>query len=300
MTTTEFDTEALAAKAIAALPKTVQLTYIDYRESFSDKNCAAIVGGDKDNVFDDGWDFSEGESHSLDMYLNDALPDSEERQALRDSDDYDTFREACYDRDDSTPYADVLRNTGSKLVRFYIRNRKGERLAIHGETWNWEDKQVERCAKWIASVCKLDYALNRDNLRELVQNATSGGVLCIIAYVEMRDIDKWVEHCLYGDERGRVELTFTNPHLLAHDSWNGSGHDVKVEGQIKIDFGRGALDPTHGVMALDAKDVGTGYSWDETAGPYKPAYKCDPAVRLYRASKGRKPDVPAPEAWPGR
>jgi hypothetical protein len=295
---TEHDTAALLAKAIAALPAKVDLIYIDYREEFSDQNCAAIIGGKKDDVFD-GWDFSENEDFAIDYLLEQALPDDDEREAVKDSDDYSEFRYACQERDESTPYRDVLRNTGRKLVRFYIRTRKGERIAMEGDSWRWDAERVEAEAKRLAKVTKLDYAANRDNFHELVVEASYGGVLCIIAYVEMRDVDTWVEHCL-SDERGRVKLTFTNPHLLLHDAWNGSGHDVQVNGDITIQFGKGALDTTHGVMALDAKNVGTGYSWDETAGVYRPAYKCDPAAKLYRARKGSKPDQPAPEGWPGR
>jgi hypothetical protein len=295
---TEHDTKALLAKAIAALPETVSLIFIDRDEEFTDKQCAAIVGGQKDEVWED-MDFSEGEDHSIDMYLDDALPDEEEREALKESDEFDEFRQECYERDESTAYKDLLRNTGRKLVRFYIRTPGGNRIAMEPDSWRWDNKRIEREAKRLAKVTKLDFASNRENLRELVTEASYGGVLCIIAYVEMQDVDKWVEHCLYGDERGRVKLTFTNPNLLMHDAYNGSGHCVEVAGDITIDFGRGALDTTHGVMALDAKNAGTGYSWDDTSVAYRPAYKCDPAVTLYQAAKGQRRDRPAPEAWPG-
>lgn len=295
---TEHDTKALVAKAIAKLPEKVSLIFIDYDESFTDQQCAAIVGGDKDGTWE-GCDFSEGEDNSVDMYLDDALPDEEEREALKESDEFEEFRSACYERDESTAYKDLLRNTRRKLVRFYIRTPGGNRIAMEPDSWRWDNKRIEREVKRLAKVTGLDYAANRENFRELVTNATGGGVLCVIAYVEMTDVDKWVEHCLHGDERGRVKLTFTNPQLLIHDHVNGSGHDVKVAGDITIDFGRGALDTTHGVMVLDAKNVGTGYSWDDTCGLHKPAYQCDPVVTLYRAAKGQRRDRPAPEMWPG-
>lgn len=299
MTDTEHDTKALLEKAIAVLPKKTYLIFIERDEAFSDENCAAIIGGKKDNVLEN-WELFENEWRSIDSYLESALPDDEEREALRDSDDFEAFKDECYARDRSDAYGDILRNTGRKLVRFYIRTSKGERIAMEDGSWQWDDARVEKEAKRLGKAAGLDYEANRDNLRELVCNATYGGVLCIIGYVEMTDVDKWVEHCLEGDERGRIALTFTNPYLLLHDAWNGSGHCVKVTGDIVIRFGRGALDPTHGVMALDAKNVGTGYSWDETSGAYKPAYQADPKDKFYKAKKGQKPDVPAPESWPGR
>jgi hypothetical protein len=299
MTETAHDTKTLLAKAIAALPEKTSLVFVDRNDELSDEQCAKIVGGDKDDIIDDF--VFDAQDYGIDYCLEEALPDEDERQALRDSDEFQSFREECQERDESTPYKDLLRNTGRQLVRFYIRTRKGERVAMEADSWRWDDARVESEAKRLGKFAKLDYTANRDALRELVQNATYGGILCVIAYVDMADVDTWVEHCLHGDERGRVELTFTNPQLLLHDPWNGSGHDVTVSGEIKIKFGKGALEPTHyGAMSLDAKGVGTGYSWDETAAVHKPAYQCEIKTRLYRASKTAKPDVTAPESWPGR
>jgi hypothetical protein len=299
-TQSDHDTKALLAKAIEALGTKVTLSYVDYRDELSRENCARIVAGDKDAVIEELDSNFEQEYESIGYLLDQCLPDAEERNALRASEQFEEFSQECYERDDSSVYQDLVRHTGRKPIRFYIRNRKGERIAMEQDSWSWDDERVEREAQQLCKAAGLDYDANRDNFRELVVNATYGGVLCIMAYVEMKYVNEWVEHCLRDEERNRVALTFKDPHLLLHDAWNGSGHDVQVTGSVTIRFGRGALNLTHGVMALDAKGVGTGYSWDETAGPYWPAYKCDPDDKLYRVRKGSKPDHPAPESWPGR
>jgi hypothetical protein len=301
MTETAHDVKAILAKAIAKLPKQTYLTFIDRNDNLTDEQCAKIIGGEKDDIVDN-FDFFENEIGSIESYLDDCLPDEDEREALKNSEsEYQEFKDECYERDNSTPYADLLRNTTRQLVRFYIRTKAGERVAMEGDSWQWDSERVDREARRLGKFAGLDFATNAEALRELVVNATYGGILCVIAYVEMSDVDSWVEYLLQGDERRRVKLTFTDPQLLLHDPWNGSGHDVKVSGQIQVKFGKAALESGHyGAMSLDAKGVGTGYSWDETAGVYKPAYKADPAAKLYTVSAKAKPDCTAPESWPGR
>ncbi len=296
---TTYNTEVLLAKAIEKLPAKTNLVYIDYRDELSNKECVLLVGGKKDEILENR-DFDDSESSEIDRLLKDALPDEDERETFESSDEIDDFRTECRERDESYPLKDLIRNTGRKPVRFYIRSGIN-RVAFPEDSWRWSEHRTEVEARKVCKAAGLNWDLNCDAMIELVQNASYGGVLCIYAYVEMSMIDKITEHCLRGDERGRVKLTFTNPNLLAHDAWNGSGHDVTVKGDITIRFGRGALEETqYGVMALDARNVGTGYSWEESCGPYLPAYICDPEVELYRARRKQPVDQVAPEAWPGR
>lgn len=297
-TITEHDTKKLLEDAIEGLGDKTYLYYIDRDSELSDKQCSVLVGGQKDQLMDT-MDWLDDE-YGLDAELESALPDEEEREALKEDDEaMDRFREICRDRDASEPIKELIENTGRKPVRFYIRDGFN-RIALEEDSWNWSKHRIEVEARRLCKFAGLDWALNHEAMTELVTEASGGGVLCVYAYVEMSDVSDWTEHCLKGDERGRVCLTFKDPHLLVHDNWNGSGHDVKVKGEIKIRFGRGALDDTHGIMALDARNVGTGYSWEETCGPYLPAYECDPEVELYRARRKQAPDQHAPEEWPGR
>ncbi len=297
--TGEFDTKALLARAIESLPKKTDLIYIDRGDELDDKQCALIVGGKSDEVVEN-FDFMENEDNAIDYYLEQSDLDEDEREALKDSDDFDAFVDECRERDESTPLADLIRNTGRKMVRFYIRKDNGDRNAV---PYNYrgflDDDKAESEAKRLCRLCGLNWQENAKSFRELVDNASSGGVLCIIANVEMRDVNKWVEFCHRNPERGRVRLTFTNPNILLHDPINGSGHDVGVKGKVRVRFGLGGLDDTHGAMSLDARNVGTGYSWQETAATYNPAYNADPEAYYYQKPKGSKPDKPAPEWWPG-
>ena len=292
-------TAEILKDALAGLPKETHLIYIDCNDALSPAECSAIVSGKKDEVVENR-DFGDNQENSIDSYLDDVITDADERDALKVSDDFDEFRSLCFERDQSDPLHDLLSNTGSHLVRFYIRTKQGERVAMAEDSWQWDSERVDREAMLLAKAARIDFNANAESLRELVTNATYGGVLCVIAYVQMSDVADWVEHCMHGDQRGRVRLTFTDPHLLLHDSWNGSGHDVDVKGQIVVRFGFGALHATRGVMALDCMGVGSGYSWDDTAAPHKPAYTTKISVHKYTATKISKPDAPATNSWPGR
>lgn len=274
------DFAVMLSDAIESLPEKTDLIFIDRDEALSDEQCAKMLGGERDSIIED-FDFTESEDFAIDSYLENVF-DEEEAEQFRNSEAFDQFVQECRERDASDPYSDLVSHTGRKLVRFYFRNQRGDRTELESGSWRWDDARIEREAKRLGEAAGLDFAANREVLREVVREASYGGELCIIAYIEMQDADKWVNYCLRND-RARVTLTFHDPQLLVLDSINGSGHDVKVKGEVKIRFRGKDLDPTEGVMALDAKNVGTGYGWDETAGLYKPAYICDPKARLYDA-----------------
>lgn len=56
----------------------------------------------------------------------------------------------------------------------------------------------------------------------------------------------------------RACLRFTDPHLLVYDGLNGSGHDVRVKGEIIFRFGREEL--RDGIMSLDHQHAPGGYT----------------------------------------
>jgi len=295
---TKINNTGLLMKAIENLPNNTYLHYVSQGDGFDAEKCNEIAGGNKDKVienmaFDDDYE-------TITNYLEDALKgeDSETIKEFRQSEEFDEFLQACYDRDDSDLYAETLSQTDRQLIKFYIRNTAGERIALADGSWRWSSEYTESEAKLLCKACKLDWTVNRNAFIELVANATQGGILCLMAYVDMSDVDKWVEHCLTGDERGRMALTFQNPHVLIHDWFSGSGHDVRVVGDVSVRFGRGALDTVRGIMEVDAKGL-NGYSWDETCGLHKPAYKTEIKAKPYKATKGQKLDKKAPEAWPG-
>ena len=299
MIITDYDTKKLAETAIAALPKSLDLIYVDYRDELSDKQCALIVSGKPDGVLEQIDEaFMESRWQGEASALEEALPDEDEREALKASPDYQDVQQAIWDRDNSTPFDELLGNTGEKLIRFYLRDRHGERIALDPDSWRWSPEKTEKEARKLCKAARLDWTVNRAAMIELVQNATYGGVLCIISYEEMSGINDIVEHCLRHED-ARVRLTFKNPTLLVHDFLNGSGSDTGVQGEVTIKFGRGAIADHAGIMELDAKGCGHGYSWDETCGLHKPAYRTEMHTHLFHAKKNQKPDKPSSTNWPG-
>ncbi len=298
-TTETMTPEQLADKAIAALPKSLTLVYADRNDSLSDEQCARIVAGKKDEVCEELDEaFMEARWYGENCVLEQALTDEDEREALKASPYFDDVRAAMAERDDSSPMDTMLRNTGSKLIRFYIRDKSGERIALPPDSWRWSVEETTEQARKLCNAARLDWDVNREAMIELLQNATYGGVLCVISYEEMSVIDGIVEHCLRHED-ARVKLAFKDPRLLVHDFINGSGHDTRVKGEVVVKFGTGALSDRAGIMEIDAKGCGCGYSWDETCGLYKPAFRTEMNAHLYRARKNQKPDKPSSTSWPG-
>jgi hypothetical protein len=60
-------------------------------------------------------------------------------------------------------------------------------------------------------------------------------------------------------------ISWTDPHLLLLNPWNGSGHDVKVTGTITKPW-------TRERVCVDNASTTPGYSWEQVCGPHWPAY----------------------------
>ena len=271
-------------KAIKALPEKVTLTYIDYRDSLDAEQLAKVLGGLEDEVMES---FSENnrdsEDDSVSVLLEEALPslDGNDLQQIKDSDEYDRFREECYDRDDSTPLADLLKNCNRRMVRFYLDGGKDE-LEMAPDSYRFDEDQCRSEKQKLATMTGLDLLVNDMAFSSLIDNASYGGRVCVLAYVEVADLYKAVNHLL-RDNEARVRMTFTDPDVLIYDGMNGSGHDEQVKGDITLEFGFADLG-VNGIFRLDEKGAGTGYSWSEDiAGTVNSAFKQDPKIELLPA-----------------
>jgi hypothetical protein len=277
-------TRKLLRKALARLPGEVELYYVEHDDALRDEQVAKLLGGREPDVQMQVTQHFQVHSdpqcyHEL---LRQALSDAESRQRVKDDDAaFEQFREACDNRDRSNPFRELLRHTGRKMVRAYIRDEHKQRIETPYDTWNLDEEQVRAEAVKVAKAAGIDYDLNEKDLIELVENASGGGELCVEAYLDIASLYKGIDHLLRNPKEHRVRLTFTDPYLLLHDGLNGSGHDAKVKGTVQIEFGYDDLDPTAGVLVLDEKGAGTGYSWsDDIAWVHKPAYESNPKMEL--------------------
>jgi hypothetical protein len=62
---------------------------------------------------------------------------------------------------------------------------------------------------------------------------------------------------------GATQVTVTDPHLLIHDAFNGSGADCQVTGTVTVSL-------TPGTVKLDSQTPGFG--WSKIAGVSHSAY----------------------------
>jgi uncharacterized protein YfiM (DUF2279 family) len=283
---------ALAKRAVATLPDKTELAYVDYRDELDNADLAKLLAGDEQSVFERIAEaYDESRDSGIEYLLGEAL---NKRQAARVRDNSDAwlhFSGECLERDESDPLGDLIDNSNRKMIRFKLRPVRGGNgggycgdpayigngYAMPEDSWSWSDARVTREARKLALAAGIPYAANREPLRDLVNNATYGGLLHVLAYVEFSDVWKAVSWVL-RDDGSRARITFTDPTLLLLDSLNGSGFDAEVSGQVVIEFGKSDLGE---VMALDHKGAGTGYSWsDDIAGVSYSAFKADPKIEL--------------------
>lgn len=292
------------AEAISNLPEKVDLYRVDRSDDLNPQQVGSLIDGKEleDMVFED-W-MMNSEDHAIEYLFEEATPGLKDshRNHLRLSDEFDRFREACRDRNESDPVNDLLRNTGRMMFRVrlgpggYIESGDGEYTYSRGNNlveiaheWNDDEETVqEQVQEVLDAACldpdrscvgnQFDYGdnpktyTNRDLARSLVDNASYGGSLNILAYLDVQDLYKQVTKA--RSEKATLKVKFTDPYLLIYDGWNGSGHDERVVGEIVVHV---PYDKIADVFYLDHRGCNIGYSWSEDiAHVHQPAYTHDP------------------------
>lgn len=259
------DADAIEQRAIANLDATYDLIYVAYDDQLSDERIANWFTAE---TVEARWDveievydvFDETRYHSTQEAMKEALEaaavDIWGRDNDFDADDFlidhqlDWLRQEVWDRDQSNPFADLLRNTPNQLVRADLGDFDVP------SAWSSGDDERTECIRDMAKRLGIDLDLNRDALEELFDNA-GGGMLQIIWYADLADLMK-----LDSDSNRPSRATITDPYVIVIDSWNGAGHDVKVNGTFTFDLDH---------VVLDSK--GGGYGWDQIASVVKSAYE---------------------------
>ncbi len=264
--------EEIKQNVIDQLADKYELVCIDYDDQLMDEQIVLLLAGD--NPFDSKAfaDFDEWvDDCCYDAALSvigDLCEDGEYEILKRDSDALDGIRLTIRERDVSDPFGDLLKATGDRLFRYDL----GYDLA--DGSWAWADEEYEVAALEIAEAAGLNPD-NGDLLRELwslVAESTDGGRLYVLwsgDVAQAVDLASAVEGTPEHDNPGTV--TFVEPHLLVLNSWNGSGSEVRVEGNVTL-----PIVPRR--VQLDAAKIGGGYSWTDVAGPVTSAYGCDVTI----------------------
>lgn len=254
------------SEAIKSLPEKVELVYVNYDDKLYDDQIKWALDGDMDKVAEsmDDWR-SENEWYSVNELLKDNLPDEarEHFNEVTSSEEFDRFREECWNRDESTPFEDLARNTPNVQIRYYLDHDCPDYTAYGGEG----DGALTEATRELAEAAGIDHEENEKALRSLLLNASYGGQLCVLHNSDIEDAISVLDG-------GTV--TFTDPHLLVYDGFNGSGHEEQVEGTVTV-----TIDDNHpmrhdyGRMSWSDDIAGVVHSYFETPAEFTPKQKED-------------------------
>jgi len=214
------------------LDKEYHLVYIDYRDSLDhslDKIQTCIHKGDWE-ALDMGvehWLF-DAQQYGLDYALDELKKeiqnklDIEEEDAEEIMEEYeDEIRDTIYDRDCSTPIADLLRNTSDQAM-FYDTG-----IEINDYSYDFDErlKEVKRALKIPIRNTEYD-----SDLGLMIDQASYGGKLVIYFYDSPGD---WID---IDEKKNTIE--FENYHVAIIDNSNGSGDNTEINHKTSFAFNR--------------------------------------------------------------
>jgi hypothetical protein len=253
-------------RALAELPDKVQLVDVEYDDQLRDEQIQKLFDGDELSVFeelDEG--FADSRHYGMEYVLNDVLGDDRALLERHAPELAERLRDEINERDESDALGDLLRRSGSRLVRYRLGGE--DDYDLEPNSWSWDEDEIEEAAKALAETAGVPY--EGDNVlrfRSLVVEASYGGVLEVIWYADVEDLYKALEFDGEGKPTAVGTITWTDPDLLVLDAMNGSGHNEAIKGQISVPF-----DPSR--LTLDSQ--GWGYGWDKIAGVVHSAYACE-------------------------
>lgn len=250
-------------EAIKSLPEKSDLVYVDYRDQLREDQISAILEGDMDKAIDsfmEEW-ISDQQHSSIMELLKDNLPDEakEHFDEVVSSDEFERFQSECWERDSSTPFDDLARNTPGVMIRYYLDHDVPDYTMVD------TPDEFEEAAREIAKAAGIDYKTNEKNIKSLIANASYGGSLVVLHRSDIEDVMKVMDG-------GTV--IFTDPEVLIYDGFNGSGHQESLTGTITV-----TIDDDHpmmhdtGRMSWSDGIAGIVHSCAETSAEFTPKKK---------------------------
>lgn len=210
----------------ALLDKNYTLRYVDYRSNLDD-NLDTIGKSIRtqdyqpldeliDRWFEDDFYGLDSAIEELNTKLQAEFDITEEQAEAIIEEHRDHITQTIYDRDNSTPLDDALRNTGTTVAFYdtglYLPECLNDRHAKESL------KEIKKLLK-----IKLSDKTHDKNLNDMIINASYGGRLVIYFNPDKNDIKSLIQ---IGDNN---TITFSNPTLAIIDTMNGSGGDTKLE-----------------------------------------------------------------------
>lgn len=223
-------TKITLKEVIALIPERTNLFYVDYRDSF-DGNVKTlqecISDGTMESLYDslndwDDYEAVESEIKDLRTALENKYGiDSKESKEITDSFE-DEIKEIIRDRDESTPIADMLKNTS----KFHAHYDTG--YWVESGSWSWNKRRINYEKKQIKKALGIQGINIWDNeIRQLLYNATGGGQLLIYFREDVKDL-------IQDDDTKSIEFSGTVwIGIVNHNE--GSGNVESFE-RIKLYF----------------------------------------------------------------
>ncbi len=229
-------TKVSAKDIIDLLDKSYNLVYIDYRDSLDeslDKVAEAIRKQEwypLDETIDE-W-MMDAQDYSMDYILKELAKEisnkfeielPEAKELLEEYED--EIRDEIYNRDNSTPIKDLIRNT-SDPVMFYDTGVEIYDGCLADEKEGKEKlKEIKKALKIKLSETKWDSQIDM-----MVRQGDSGRLVIYF----LADINQMM------DLSDKNIVTFTSPHIAIIDTWNGAGDDCQLSGhKFTIPFNLG-------------------------------------------------------------
>lgn len=179
-----------------------------------------------DEVLNEEWVW-EAQADSVDYHI-DELKTELERMDLPESFDIDEYielhrddiRDEIENRDVSNPLGDLIRHTPD-IIMFYDLDVEIDQ--------SYGEAEYKENYKAIKKALKLTKQAYKEEIDTLIFNAGNGGYLRIFFSASIEDMMKINLNC--------KKITFKNPEVCIHDSWNGSGMNENFKGlEITLPF----------------------------------------------------------------
>lgn len=218
-------TEIILEEVLDMIPKSVSLTYVDYRDNLDGyleqmqkcikENCLDAMYEAIDNAFmDQEWE-------SVDSILKDVRKEIQSKYEIKKSDakDFietheDTLKDVIYERNNSDTIKDLVRNT-DKVICFYDTGYEME-----SDSWSWNEKEVIAERQRIKKILKIrgNDSYNA-NIEMMIRQASYGGQLVIYFRVDFTDlIDEEAETICFG-----------SPTIAVINTDNGFGDNTNIK-----------------------------------------------------------------------
>lgn len=229
MTTTTIEKQKHIEWLEKEYPRGAELVYIDYRDSIEDaKQREELLQNPNESysIILEDW-YTDAQYERIDYILDEYKAQNDICEL--DEDMVEEMRDWLFENDTSTPIDDLLKNTGDEYL--YYETGIGV-----GESWMLDEKQIMKKAKKIALILNIDFEKNSNALYELLGNGGNGEVV-ILFEGNVRDFLDDAKYIVFDRD---YELCIMN-------RWSGSGHSVKIENNIYLDFKRERLHSDSGV-----------------------------------------------------